>query len=324
MEYLKQHIHHLKLDHCRDDILSLIRRLQTRLAMDYGNEKKWRDLFEKLPDITASTVDVTRDMVSVGSDEDTDARMIDAIYRVLIDMSPWRKGPFNIFGIQVDSEWASNIKWNRLKDRIAPLKDRRVLDIGCSSGYYMFKMLEHDPKMVLGIDPQILFYYQYKSLQKYVRSDRLYYLPIGLEDMPAFGRYFDTVFYMGVIYHRRSPVDSLNDIRLSMKPGGELILETLIIEDDSPMALFPEDRYAKMRNVFFIPSIPCLEAWLKRARFTDITCIDISKTTLTEQRKTPWIKTESLNDFLDPDDPSKTVEGYPAPVRAIVTARAVD
>lgn len=324
MENLEQHISRLNLDHCREHIAALIQSLKTRLDMDYGNEQKWRGLYGQLPDIKPSVIDVSDGVIRIGCALGTDIRAIDTLYNALIEMGPWRKGPFFVFGIQLESEWASNIKWNRLKDRISPLKGKRILDIGCSSGYYMFKMLDYEPDMVLGIDPQIVFYYQFKSLQKYICSDRLYYLPIGLEDMPPVGRYFDTVFYMGVIYHRKSPVDSLVEIRQCMKPGGELILETLIIESGEPIALFPEDRYAKMRNVFFIPSVPCLTAWLKRARFTDITCIDISKTTLKEQRKTPWIKTESLEDFLDPDDPSKTVEGYPAPVRAIITAKAVD
>lgn len=324
MENLERNISLLDLEQCRENIAALVQRLNTRIVMDYGNEKKWRDLYHQLPDITPSVLDVSEGMIRIGCALDTDIQAIYALYRVLIAMSPWRKGPFFVFGIQVESEWASNIKWGRLRNKISPLTGKRVLDVGCSSGYYMFKMLEFEPEMVLGIDPQLLFYYQFKALQKYIQSDRLFYLPIGLEDMPPVGRYFDTVFYMGVIYHRKSPVDSLIEIRQCMKPGGELVLETLVIESEAPIALFPEDRYAKMRNVFFIPSVPCISAWLTRARFTDITCIDISKTTLSEQRKTQWINTESLEDFLSPDDPTKTVEGYPAPVRAIITAKAMD
>ncbi|MBU1171248.1 MAG: tRNA 5-methoxyuridine(34)/uridine 5-oxyacetic acid(34) synthase CmoB [Proteobacteria bacterium] len=322
MERFYDHLHRLKLDHCRNDLEALIHSLKNRLDLDFGNEKKWRDLYQSLPDIAPSDLDFSGDWIRIGCSSDAHAPEIGALLQTLKAMNPWRKGPFNVFGITVDSEWASYIKWNRLKDAIAPLEGRRILDIGCSSGYYMFKMLDHHPEMILGIDPQLLFYYQFKALQKYIRSDKLYYLPAKLEELPPFGRYFDTVFFMGIIYHRKSPVDSLNEIRESMKTGGELVLETLIIEDESPHALFPVDRYAKMRNVFFIPSVPCLEAWLKRSGFDNIHCLDISKTSLLEQRKTEWINTESLDDFLDPRDPSKTVEGYPAPVRAIITARA--
>lgn len=323
MNHLIDHIDRLNLALFRKPLEDLVTRLEARLSMDYGNEKKWRDLYRSLPDIRPTDRSLSEDWVRVGRstdiDEATRSRMID----ILMAMSPWRKGPFDLFGIRVDSEWASYIKWNRFKDALDPLAGRRVLDIGCSSGYYMFRMLDQAPAMILGIDPQILFYYQFKALQKYVQSDVLYYLPTGLEDLPAFDAYFDTVFFMGIIYHRKSPVDSLIDIHTGMKPGGQLILETLIIENEAPVALFPEDRYAKMRNVFFIPSVSCLESWLKRARFGDIRVVDVSKTTSAEQRKTPWIKTESLDDFLDPDDSGKTVEGYPAPVRAVITARAM-
>ena len=46
--------------------------------------------------------------------------------------------------------------------------------------------------------------------------------------------------------------------------------------------------------------------------------LETSKTEADEQRKTPWIEGQSLEDFLDPDDSSKTVEGYPAPARVYV------
>jgi tRNA (mo5U34)-methyltransferase len=50
--------------------------------------------------------------------------------------------------------------------------------------------------------------------------------------------------------------------------------------------------------------------------------VDISTTSIEEQRSTEWMKFESLKDFLDPEDPSKTVEGHPAPIRAVFVAEA--
>ena len=127
---------------------------------------------------------------------------------------------------------------------------------------------------------------------------------------------------MGILYHRRSPLDTLLQIHPLMVPGGLLVLETLVLEGDEEVALFPERRYAKMKNVFFIPTIACLTHWLQRSGFSDIRCVDVSRTTPREQRKTQWIDTQSLEDFLDPANPAKTVEGYPAPVRAMVLATA--
>ena len=44
-------------------------------------------------------------------------------------------------------------------------------------------------------------------------------------------------------------------------------------------------------------------------------------TSTDEQRRTDWMINESLSDYLDPDDPALTVEGYPAPKRAVLIAR---
>ncbi|MEW8068099.1 MAG: DUF1698 domain-containing protein, partial [Candidatus Thiodiazotropha endolucinida] len=44
-------------------------------------------------------------------------------------------------------------------------------------------------------------------------------------------------------------------------------------------------------------------------------------TTIEEQRATEWMRFESLADYLDPADRSLTIEGYPAPRRAVFVAR---
>lgn len=322
MDKLVENRSKLRIDHCIDDLKNVIKAKEKKLANDYGLEKMCRELFAQLPELSPSTIDLTSDWIKIGSKEDISNDDFRLLHSILGNFSPWRKGPFELFGIKIDTEWASYIKWNRLKDRISPLKGKRVLDIGCSSGYYMLRMLEHSPSMILGVDPQILFYYQFLTLRKYLTLPDIYYIPGTMEELPTFEKYFDTIFSMGILYHRKSPVEALQTIHKNLKNGGELVLETLIIEGDTDTALFPVDRYAKMKNVYFIPTVKCLESWLLRAKFTDIATIDISRTTLEEQRKTEWINTESLDDFIDPSDPSKTVEGYPAPVRVVITAKA--
>ena len=184
----------------------------------------------------------------------------------------------------------------------------------------MFRMAGAKPEMILGVEPYLTFYFQFLLLSRYANLDNFYVLPAKLGELPLLRKYFDTVFFMGVLYHHRAPHDALSQMRDMLRPGGELVLETLVIENREDVALSPRDRYGKMSNVFFIPSVPCLENWLFRCGFTNIRCIDVSPTTSREQRKTEWIQTESLDDFLDPEDPTRTVEGYPAPVRAIFLA----
>ncbi len=208
------------------------------------------------------------------------------------------------------------------ENHLPDLKGKRILDIGSSNGYYMFRMAAQNPLMVLGLEPQSSFYFQYLAIQKLLNQDNVYCLPIPHDQLPRLDKYFDLIFCMGVLYHRKSPIEMLKSICDSMRPGGQLVLENLILESKSNLCLFPKDRYAKMRNVFFIPDLLAMEAMLERAGFSNIRCVDISKTSLEEQRKTKWIQTETLKDFLDPNDHNKTIEGYPAPVRAIFMATA--
>ncbi|MCB2145415.1 MAG: tRNA 5-methoxyuridine(34)/uridine 5-oxyacetic acid(34) synthase CmoB [Deltaproteobacteria bacterium] len=277
---------------------------------------------ERLPDVQPSSIDADRDCIRIGAPGDIDGNQTTSLHEVLCALKPWRKGPFEIFGIRIDSEWNSSIKWNRLAGHLGSLAGKRILDIGSSCGYYMFRLAVKQPALILGIEPYPNFYFQFLALARYLAFPQVHCLPLKLEEMPAMQRCFDMVMCMGILYHRRSPLDTLLQIHGRMVPGGQLVLETLVMEGDNEMALFPEKRYAKMNNIFFIPTVACLTHWLTRSGFEDIQCLDISRTTSQEQRKTDWIDTESLADFLDPGDPQKTVEGYPAPVRAMLLATA--
>ena len=236
-----------------------------------------------------------------------------------MQLKPWRKGPYQLNGVFVDTEWRSDFKWERLAPYISDLKDRYVLDVGCGSGYHLWRMKGAGAKFVVGIDPTQLFLAQFWAVQHFIQNPDVNLLPLGIDDLPEL-KAFDTVFSMGVLYHRKSPMDFLQQLKRQLAPGGELILETLIIEGDENTVLVPQDRYAKMRNVWFIPSAKALEKWLEKVGFNSIRLVNIDQTSLDEQRKTEWIDTESLEDFLDPNDPSKTIEGYPAPLRAIFVA----
>jgi tRNA (mo5U34)-methyltransferase len=145
-----------------------------------------------------------------------------------------------------------------------------------------------------------------------------------MEDMPEKMAFFDSVFSMGILYHRRSPFDHLQELREVLRPGGELILETLVIDGDDGQVLVPQDRYAMMNNVWFLPTVATLINWVKKTGFDNVRCVDVNITSLDEQRATEWMRFQSLRDYLDPDDISKTAEGYPAPRRAMILAERPD
>lgn len=232
---------------------------------------------------------------------------------------PWRKGPFWLHGIHIDTEWRSDFKWNRVLPHISSLKNRLVLDVGCGNGYHCFRMAEEGAKAVLGADPFLLSVLQFWVISTLSNQKNVCVLPMGVDDVPQ-EESFDTVFSMGLLYHRKSPIDHLFQLKGFLRPGGEMVLETLVIEGEDGMVLVPSERYAMMRNVWFVPSVETLRAWIDRVGFRDVRLVDLNRTTTDEQRRTEWMTFDSLADFLDPDDSSLTKEGYPAPLRAVFVA----
>lgn len=288
----------------------------------HGDLKKWKTILDNLPQVKPSIIDLNQSAIQIGIKDDIDENVYSQLISLMKKLHPWRKGPYNLFGIDIDTEWRSDLKWERLKDHITTLKDRLVLDVGCGSGYHAFRMIGEQAKLIIGLEPFLLSVIQFRAINHFVNSPTIQILPIGIEKFQYSSQAFDTVFSMGVLYHRRSPFDHLSELRAHLRSGGELVLETLVIDGKKDEVLVPEDRYAKMRNVWFIPSCLTLESWLKRSRFKNIRLIDITKTTTKEQRSTEWMHYESLPEFLDPNDFSKTIEGLPAPQRAIFLANA--
>ena len=281
-----------------------------------------QSLIGHLPRVRPSRIATDQDCVTIGRVSDMSVEQQTRLREVLVGLKPWRKGPFDLFGIRIESEWNSALKWRRVAAHILPLGGRRILDVGCSNGYYMLRMASQSPRLLLGIEPYAAYYYQFMALQRYFGLPHLYCLPLRLEDLSGIEGWFDTLFCMGVLYHRKSPLDTLAQLRKLMAPQGQLILETLIIKGDADMSLCPRERYACMRNVYFIPTVNCLHNWLERCGFTRIRCVDVTVTGPEEQRKTSWIDSDSLESFLNPHDDRLTLEGYPAPVRAVVVAEA--
>ena len=279
---------------------------------------RWLNVIHDLPFISASEFHLDLESVTIGNKIDCSDEERRHIKRQLKHLMPWRKGPYNLFGIVLDAEWRSDMKWARLEGQIKPLQDKLVLDVGCGNGYYCWRMLGKKAKYVVGVDPSLLFYSQFMAIKKYSPNCNIDLIPLGIESLPDKGLYFDTVFSMGVIYHRRDPIEHLRQLSKCLKSGGELIIESLVIDSDNLDVLIPKERYAKMKNVWSIPSVKLLVRWINDAGFKNIKIIDTTQTTIKEQRVTEWMKFESLANFLNQHNINRTIEGYPAPVRTIV------
>ncbi|MBK1616895.1 tRNA 5-methoxyuridine(34)/uridine 5-oxyacetic acid(34) synthase CmoB [Lamprobacter modestohalophilus] len=338
-----------------------LERLQPARHGDLGD---WVEALERLsalclPDPCESSRVLDQPCVGVAAEQPLSPAVSVQLRQVLEQLHPWRKGPCCLHGIEIDAEWRSDWKWARLADAIAPLPGRRVLDVGCGNGYYGMRALGAGADLVLGIDPTLRFVLQFLALEQLIGAERLAVFPLADDDLPslcAAGGQFDTLFSMGVLYHRRDPIQHLARLRDCLRPRGELVLETLVVDRPSgesivcePSAceplldqdadqrvresrppvcgpanadpLIPAGRYARMRNVHAIPSVATLGDWIRAAGYQDLQLVDLSRTTIQEQRATPWMRFQSLADFLDPNDPSLTIEGHPAPVRALLLAQ---
>ncbi|MEJ2381855.1 MAG: tRNA 5-methoxyuridine(34)/uridine 5-oxyacetic acid(34) synthase CmoB [Gammaproteobacteria bacterium] len=288
----------------------------------HGDLPQWLAALGALPEASASSLDLDAARVRIGAAADCDDVTRAQLEALLRRLHPWRKGPYELFGIAIETEWRSDWKWARLEEHIEPLAGRLVLDVGCGNGYHCWRMVGAGAALALGIDPGLRYVVQFQALKRFAPHAAVHVLPLALEQLPAQTGVFDTVFSMGVLYHRRSPLDHLLDLRGCLRRGGQLVLETLVVEGDAERVLVPEGRYARMRNVWFLPSCDALQRWLRRCGYVDVRLVDVTRTTVGEQHSTDWMTFQSLADFLDPADPTRTIEGLPAPTRAIVVATA--
>ncbi|MGK0673764.1 MAG: tRNA 5-methoxyuridine(34)/uridine 5-oxyacetic acid(34) synthase CmoB [Halothiobacillaceae bacterium] len=289
-----------------------------------GNLPRYQAALEVCPQRRATRVDLTHDAILIGTADEMDEATRAHLEQALRRLMPWRKGPFEVFGIHVDTEWRSDWKWARVAPHLAPLAGRVVLDVGCGNGYYLLRMRGEGARLAIGIDPSLLFTAQFALLRTLSGTRHAHILPFTLEGLPQRLPVFDTVFSMGVIYHRRDPLEHLAHLAECLRPGGQLVLEGLVIEGKAGDCLYPaktgSGRYAMMRNVWAVPSAATLRDWVEAVGFRDARIVHEGVTTTAEQRRTDWMQFKSLADFLDPRDPTHTVEGYPAPRRAIIIA----
>ncbi|NLF97069.1 MAG: tRNA 5-methoxyuridine(34)/uridine 5-oxyacetic acid(34) synthase CmoB [Candidatus Riflebacteria bacterium] len=294
--------------------------IEQALTKRDGNLSAWLAALQELPDLPDALCNLDQAEVTVGNPLSADSPEFILLKTALLRLKPWRKGPFNLHGVKIDSEWRSDLKWARVAPHIADLHNRIILDVGCGNGYYLMRMAGAGARIAVGIDPSLLFLAQFTAVNRYCRQDRAFLLPIGFEQLPEEMQCFDTVFSMGVFYHRRSPFDFLRSLRMLLRQGGELVLETLVIDGDHNTVLVPPDRYARMNNVWFIPSAEAMLTWLAKAGFADARMVDLCKTTVEEQRCTEWMPGESLEMCLDKSNNNLTIEGHPAPARAVFVA----
>jgi len=284
---------------------------------DRESSSRWK--VESYPDYQVEQVDCKESWITVSGHPNSTADQ-QKLKEIASQLIPWKKGPFKLFDLDIDAEWRSDMKWERILPFLPDLKGKTILDVGCNNGYFLYRMAHYNPRLALGIDPVLPMQAQFDLIQNYANLNNIKFELFGVEHLPLFKKMFDVIFHMGIVYHHRHPIQQLIDIRESLVPGGIAFLETIGIPGDESYALFPEDRYARMGNVWFVPTMSCFINWAKKARLINVEIVADTLLTDDEQRKTPWCPPpfQSLNDSLDPHDPTKTVEGHPAPRRFLI------
>ena len=285
--------------------------------INQGDLPKWLTALSELPEMGVDSVSLDLDSVTAaGTPTQNEAEVLQT---QLEHLHPWRKGPFQLFDTYIDTEWRSNMKWSRIEPHLPDLSYKSVLDVGCGNGYYLLRMAQQKPELLLGIEPGLLQNVQFWAVNQYIKS-QAGILPLKMEHMPEHMQCFDVVFSMGVLYHRKSPIGHLEHLKSMLVKDGTLILETIVVDGDEHTCLIPKDRYAQMRNVWFLPSTDMLCLWLERIGMKNIEVIDVSTTTPEEQRSTEWMRFHSLPEFINKET-GQTIEGYDLPKRAIIKAQ---
>ena len=295
-------------------------------ALKHGHLSQWCSAIELLPPAASNPVQIIDGAVTLtlNDNKSIDTGVLkdqSTLQAALQGLMPWRKGPFRFGPVFIDTEWRSDWKWDRLAPHISDLSGRTVLDVGCGNGYHLWRMRQAGAHCVLGIDPSLLYVKQFEATQRFIHDTAVQLLPLPMHALPQAMHVFDTVFSMGVLYHRRHPDEHLQELKCALCADGELVLETLVIPGDDDETLLLTGRYANMRNIYELPTTTRLIRWLSEAGFTDIEVVDVTPTSRQEQRATDWMRSRSLADALDAQNPSMTVEGHPRPLRAVVIAK---
>ncbi|MGL5059506.1 MAG: tRNA 5-methoxyuridine(34)/uridine 5-oxyacetic acid(34) synthase CmoB [Microcoleus sp.] len=308
--------YHSSID--RDAILALRQQRQSKLFE--SKVSQYRKAFESVRDIESNWFDFSDATVKIGKKEELSAEQHQRFYQALQTFCPWRKGPFELFGIAVDAEWRSDWKWARILPHIQPLNNRKVADIGCHNGYFMLRMVCDRPECVIGFEPVAKLFWNFQMMQNIVKQEILAFELLGVENIDLYPNFFDTIFCLGILHHHPDPIGLLGKMRQALAPKGEIVIDCQGIPGDLPVALTPLKRYIQARGMWFLPTQSCLENWMARAGFTQINCFFAEALSVGEQRRTAWANVNSLSEFLNPADSSLTVEGYPAPWRYYITA----
>ena len=85
----------------------------------YGDLPRWKKTLAQLPKLPVSAIKINQPTLAIETTSVLNSAAQQQLQTALKGLHPWRKGPFNFFGVTIDTEWRSDWKWDRLKDHIS-------------------------------------------------------------------------------------------------------------------------------------------------------------------------------------------------------------
>ena len=274
--------------------------------------ENWISLLSKIPSLEDTKSDLLSGVIIKGKCNGSDEEVIE---NLLSELLPWRKGPFKVNNTFIDSEWRSNLKWDRFLELDLDLKDKTILDVGSGNGYYAFRMLGLEAEAILCLEPNLTHFSQFLAINHFIRTNKIRMLPERLEALEMKETHFDVVFSMGLLYHQRDPSKHLNSLSNRMKEGGQLVIETIVASNEYGDYLEPKGPYASMPNVHFVHTNKGFTDLAEKEGLRVISNSTEVQTTLNEQRRTKWMPFKSYESAVLETHQDITVENFPAPKR---------
>ena len=288
--------------------------------VNHGDSEKWFKVIKNLPIAHTDFLDVSNSQITIGDPKEINSETKRLLEISMMQFNPWRKGPYNLFGLEIDSEWRSDKKWARIKDYLPNSTGMRIGDIGCSNGYYSYKLLNLNPELIVGMDKTALFIWQFIALKNYAKKiQNLILLPCSAEEFSKNKLDFELLLSMVVLYHASNPNDHINTLKDLLKKNGFLLIETLTSLDKKDILIQKGKKYAGMKNVKKIFAKNNLINILYTSGFKNVECVNERMTDIEEQRTTKWMKGKSLKDFICKN--GNTIEGYPPLCRSVFIAQ---
>jgi tRNA (mo5U34)-methyltransferase len=182
-------------------------------------------------------------------------------------------------------------RWQLVEPLLPDLKGKSCLDVGCSSGFFSFKLKELGAAYVVGVDSgeqsraidQALFARTILGLDVDFRILSVY-------DLRILERQFDVVLFMGVFYHLRHPLLALEAVRAACRET--MVFQTITTTSGKKCAAFDpavaknvtfksstldDARFPAMRFIegsldqdsscWFVPNIEAVAAFLRSCGF---------------------------------------------------------